>query len=104
MAIIPPPGAESGQLAEPAALLDEAPGGADGPLAAARPRGMLRRGWEVFAENKLALASIAMIVFIVAVLLRRAADLPHQPGEHRPEQHLVPAQQRAPARLRQPRL
>ena len=65
MAIIPPPGAASGQLAEPAALLDEAPGAAEGPLAAAKPRGMLRRGWEVFAENKLALASIAMIVFIV---------------------------------------
>ncbi len=65
MAIIPPPGAESGQLAEPTALLAEAPGAAEGPLAAAKPRGMLRRGWEVFAENKLALASIAMIVFIV---------------------------------------
>ena len=60
MAIIPPPGTASGQLAEPTALLDEAPGAAEGPLAA-RPRGMLRRGWEVFAENKLALASIAMI-------------------------------------------
>jgi peptide/nickel transport system permease protein len=65
MAIIPPPGAGSGQLAEPTALLTEAPGGAEGPLTAAKPRGMLRRGWEVFAENKLALASIAMIVFIV---------------------------------------
>jgi peptide/nickel transport system permease protein len=65
MAIIPPPGAESGQLARPAALLDEDPGAAEGPLAATKPRGMLRRGWEVFAENKLALASIAMIVFIV---------------------------------------
>ena len=64
MAIIPPPGAASGQLAEPSALLDEAPGAAEGPLAA-KPRGMLRRGWEVFAENKLALASIAMILFIV---------------------------------------
>ena len=65
MAIIPPPGAGSGLLAQPSALLDEAPGAAEGPLAAARPRGMLRRGWEVFAENKLALASIAVIVFIV---------------------------------------
>jgi peptide/nickel transport system permease protein len=66
MAIIPPPGAASGQLARPSALLDEAPGAAEGPLAAARPRGLLRRSWEVFAENKLALASIAMILFIVA--------------------------------------
>jgi len=64
MAIIPPPGAGSGLLAQPSALLDEAPGGAEGQLAAG-PRSMLRRGWEVFAENKLALASIAMIVFIV---------------------------------------
>jgi peptide/nickel transport system permease protein len=65
MAIIPPPGAGSGLLAQPSALLDETPGGAEGPLAAAKPRGMLRRSWEVFAENKLALVSIAMIVFIV---------------------------------------
>ena len=28
-------------------------------------RGLLRRGWEVFAENKLALASLAMLVFII---------------------------------------
>ena len=32
---------------------------------AAKPRGLLRRGWEVFAENKLALASLGMLVFIV---------------------------------------
>ena len=33
--------------------------------AAAKPRSLLRRGWEVFAENRLALASLGMIVFIV---------------------------------------
>jgi peptide/nickel transport system permease protein len=32
---------------------------------AAKPRGLLRRGWEVFAENKLALASIGFMVFII---------------------------------------
>jgi peptide/nickel transport system permease protein len=30
-----------------------------------KPRSMLRRGWEVFAENKLALVSLAVVVFIV---------------------------------------
>jgi peptide/nickel transport system permease protein len=30
-----------------------------------KPRGMLRRAWEVFAENKLALAGLAFIVFIL---------------------------------------
>ena len=37
----------------------------EGVLAATKPRSLLRRGWEVFAENKLALASLGMIVFIV---------------------------------------
>jgi peptide/nickel transport system permease protein len=31
----------------------------------APPRGMFRRAWEVFAENKLALAGVAFVVFIV---------------------------------------
>jgi peptide/nickel transport system permease protein len=30
-----------------------------------KPRGMLVRGWEVFAENKLALASLSFIIFIL---------------------------------------
>jgi peptide/nickel transport system permease protein len=30
-----------------------------------KPRGLARRAWDVFAENKLALASLAFIVFIV---------------------------------------
>ncbi len=66
MAVIPPPGTESGQLAEPTTLLGptETPDGA-GPLAAAKPRSLLRRGWEVFAENKLALASIGVIAFML---------------------------------------
>jgi peptide/nickel transport system permease protein len=32
---------------------------------AGKPRGMLRRAWEVFAENKLALAGLGFVVFIV---------------------------------------
>jgi peptide/nickel transport system permease protein len=32
---------------------------------AGKPRGMVRRAWEVFAENKLALASLAFLIFIV---------------------------------------
>jgi peptide/nickel transport system permease protein len=32
---------------------------------AAKPRSLLRRGWEVFAENKLALASLGVIAFMV---------------------------------------
>jgi peptide/nickel transport system permease protein len=31
---------------------------------AGKPRGMLRRAWEVFAENKLALAGLGFVVFI----------------------------------------
>jgi len=33
---------------------------------AQKPQGLLRRGWDVFAENKLALASVGVIVLIVA--------------------------------------
>jgi peptide/nickel transport system permease protein len=66
MAYIPPPGTESGQLIEPVAILaPEVPDGAAGPVAAAKPRSMLRRGWEVFAENKLALAGLAMMIFMI---------------------------------------
>jgi peptide/nickel transport system permease protein len=64
MAIIPPPGAGSGPLAEPAALTDEAPA-TGASFLAAKPRGLLRRGWEVFAENRLALASLGVLVLIV---------------------------------------
>jgi peptide/nickel transport system permease protein len=37
------------------------PGLTEGP----QPRSLLRRGWDVFAENKLALASLATVAFIV---------------------------------------
>jgi peptide/nickel transport system permease protein len=36
-----------------------------GLTAAAKPRSMFRRGWEVFAENKLALVSLGFMIFIV---------------------------------------
>jgi len=38
---------------------------AGGPLVTAKPRGMLRRGWEVFAESKLALIGLGIVVFMV---------------------------------------
>jgi peptide/nickel transport system permease protein len=54
----------------PAATLPDPAGGllpdpAGGQLAADKPRSMLSRGWEVFAENRLALAGIAIVVFMV---------------------------------------
>src|SRR5215467_4226281 len=36
-----------------------------GLASAGKPRGMARRAWEVFAENKLALAGLGFLVFIV---------------------------------------
>jgi len=55
----PPPGADA---AAPDPLAEVEAGGL---AAAAKPRGLVRRGWEVFAENKLALASVVVLVFIV---------------------------------------
>jgi peptide/nickel transport system permease protein len=37
-----------------------------GPAPADKPRGMFRRAWEVFAENKLALFGVGFVVFIAA--------------------------------------
>jgi peptide/nickel transport system permease protein len=59
MAIMP--GADPREVETPL-FTPEAP---EAGLEAAKPRSLLRRGWEVFAENKLALASVGMIVFIV---------------------------------------
>jgi len=48
------------------AVLPEPDLGAAGTTApGAKPRSLLRRGWEVFAENKLALISLGFIVFIL---------------------------------------
>jgi peptide/nickel transport system permease protein len=63
MAIIPP-GADPGHM-DTAVIPAETPEAIEAALAATKPRGLLRRGWEVFAENKLALASLGMLVFIV---------------------------------------
>lgn len=63
MAIIPP-GADPSQ-ADTALIPEETPEAIEAALASTKPRSLLRRGWEVFAENKLALASLGMIVFIV---------------------------------------
>ena len=62
MAIIPP-GDRS--HVDTAALPADTPGTPEGALAVTKPRGLMRRGWEVFAENRLALASLGMLVFIV---------------------------------------
>ncbi len=45
-------------------LLPEAPAGPAGGQIQAKPRSMFRRGWEVFAENKLALVGLGFVVFI----------------------------------------
>jgi peptide/nickel transport system permease protein len=69
MAITPPPSSLEG-------VPDAGPGAAGSTLTAveaaelglapaAKPRSMLRRGWEVFAENKMALLSIGIVAFIV---------------------------------------
>ena len=62
MAIIPP-GDRS--HVDTAALPAETSGTPGEALAATKPRGLMRRGWEVFAENRLALASLGLLVFIV---------------------------------------
>jgi peptide/nickel transport system permease protein len=62
MAIIP--GADPREI-ETALIPEGSPEALEAGLEAAKPRSLLRRGWEVFAENKLALASVGMIVFIV---------------------------------------
>lgn len=62
MAIIPP-GDRS--RVETVGLPAGTPAAIEGALAATKPRSLMRRGWEVFAENRLALASLGMIVFIV---------------------------------------
>jgi peptide/nickel transport system permease protein len=72
--IIPPPsGSQPADIGGPPDLAEqegatnltaveaEAPGLAP----AVKPRSLLRRGWEVFAENKLALASLGVVVFMV---------------------------------------
>ena len=61
MAIIPP-GVDPRETST--ALAPEPPPGAEISTAATKPPGLLRRGWEVFSQNKLALASLVLVVFI----------------------------------------
>jgi peptide/nickel transport system permease protein len=69
MAITPPPPSLEGVAgAEPdgaASTLTAVEAAELGLAPAAKPRSMLRRGWEVFAENKMALISIGIVMFIV---------------------------------------
>ena len=67
--ITPPPDPATVEVIQEAAQVD--PGALTaveaaelGLTPAAKPRSMLRRGWEVFAENKLALTSVVLVVLI----------------------------------------
>lgn len=62
MAVIPP-GADPREI-ETALEAGQAPG-ADIAAAPGPSRSLLRRGWSVFAENKLALASVALLILIL---------------------------------------
>ena len=67
--ITPPPDVPSAGLAQAdpdgSGVLTAAEAAKLGLAPAAKPRGLLARGWDVFAENKLALASLGVVVFIV---------------------------------------
>jgi peptide/nickel transport system permease protein len=66
--IIPPPDTPSAVAqaeAEADGQLTAAESAGLGPAPAQKPRGLLRRGWDVFAENKMALASLGVIVFML---------------------------------------
>jgi peptide/nickel transport system permease protein len=60
-----PPAGLNPELAEDASGLTAVEAAELGLTPAAKPRGLLRRAWEVFAENKLALVGLGFIVFIV---------------------------------------
>jgi len=67
--ITPPPDPATVEVVQEAAQVD--PGALTaveaaelGLTPAAKPRSMLRRGWEVFAENRLALTSVVLVVLI----------------------------------------
>jgi peptide/nickel transport system permease protein len=68
--ITPPSDSEAAELAgvgaaEGGGLLTAVEAAELGLTPAAKPRGMLRRAWEVFAENKLALASLVVVLLIL---------------------------------------
>jgi peptide/nickel transport system permease protein len=66
--IIPPPDTPSAVAqaeAEAGGQLTAGEAAELGLAPAQKPRGLVRRGWDVFAENKMALASLGVIVFMV---------------------------------------
>ena len=60
-----PPAGLSPEAVEDGAGLTAVEAAELGLTPATKPRGLVRRAWDVFAENKLALASLGFIVFIV---------------------------------------
>jgi len=46
-------------------IADAPPGAPAGGAIQAKPRSMFRRGWEVFAENRLALVGLGFVIFIL---------------------------------------
>jgi peptide/nickel transport system permease protein len=46
-------------------VTEEQGAGPAGPGVVTKPRSMFRRGWEVFAENRLALVGVGFVIFIV---------------------------------------
>jgi peptide/nickel transport system permease protein len=66
MAMTPHPGTAVDPFAAPGTLIADSPGGtAADQQAQVKPRSLFRRGWEVFAENKLALVGLGFVIFIL---------------------------------------
>lgn len=65
MSMTPHPETTVDPLAAPGTLVAESPQGTLPPTVEAKPRSMLRRGWEVFAENKLALIGLGFVIFVL---------------------------------------
>jgi peptide/nickel transport system permease protein len=66
MAMTPHPETALDPFAAPGTLIaDPTPGAPAGQQALVKPRSMFRRGWEVFAENKLALVGLGFVIFVL---------------------------------------
>jgi peptide/nickel transport system permease protein len=66
MAMTPHPETAVDHLAAPGTLIAEpAPGLVPGQQAQVKSRSLFRRGWEVFAENRLALVGLGFVIFIL---------------------------------------
>ena len=75
-----------------------------GSRPADKPRGMLVRAWEVFAENKLALAGLAFVVFILLFCFVGPHLYVTNQVNTNLTNYLCTPSRLAPARLRRPRL